>query len=240
MNSVDRQRLRNWFVVGGVGVAITTGVIVYPFLLEGAISRFGTAGVALALLILAAVSFALPGRRLLGALRSGAAPSVGIPIALVAAAATEQSVYLQLVPCFVYLTMAYLCWVSLRADDSIIERAARYLIPEAPVFIRSYCRKVTWLWAAFFFVSAVAIAGLAASGEISWWRRFTGQLVYGSMLVFSVSEFIVRKTWFRYYFYRGPIDRLWAKCFPAENTAAGRRSMQYIAEIKRASQSDAG
>jgi uncharacterized membrane protein len=220
-----------------VGVAISAGVIVYPYLLLGAISRFGSAEVALALLALAGISFALPGRRLLDALRSGAAPSVGIPVVLVVAAATEQPVYLQLVPCFVYLTLAYLFYASLRADDSIIERAARYLIPEAPEFIRSYCRKVTWLWVAFFFASSIAIATLAISGETGAWKRFTGQLVYISMLVISASEFIVRKTWFRYYFYRSPIDRLWEKWFPPENTPAGRRSMQYIASIRRMSQS---
>jgi uncharacterized membrane protein len=237
VNSVDRQRLTNWVIVGVVGVGISVGVIVYPYMLQGAITRYGITGVAGALLLLAAISFALPGRRLLDALRGGAAPSLGIPVVLAAAAATAQPVYLQLVPCFVYLTLAYLCFASLRADDSIVERAARFLIPEAPAFIRPYCRKVTWLWVAFFLISAIVIAALAVGGEVEGWKRFSGQILYVSMLTISAIEFIVRKTWFRYYFYRGPIDRLWERWFPPENTAAGRRSMQYIADIRRMSRS---
>ena len=37
---------------------------------------------------------------------------------------------------------------SLAREDSIIERGARWLVPEAPDFIRPYCRGVTWLWVA--------------------------------------------------------------------------------------------
>lgn len=232
MDSIDRQRLRNWIVVGGLSVVISVGVVVYPYALQGVILRFGVDRVALALLSLAAISFALPGRRLGSALRSGAAPSLGIPLLLAAAAATEQPVYLQLIPCIVYLTLADFFRVSLRADDSIIERAARYLVPEAPEFIRPYCRKVTRLWIAFFLGSGLAIAALAISGEFTRWELFTGRLVYALMLAVSIIEFFVRKTWFRYYFYRGPIDRLWERWFPPENTAAGRRSMQYIARVR--------
>jgi len=48
------------------------------------------------------------------------------------------------------------------------------------------------------------------------------------MLVASGVEFLVRKTWFRYYFHGGWFDRVWAKLFPAEATPEGRRSMQHI------------
>jgi hypothetical protein len=45
---------------------------------------------------------------------------------------------------------------------------------------------------------------------------------------FAAAEFLVRKTWFRYYFHGGPFERFWAWLFPAERTARGRRSLAYI------------
>jgi hypothetical protein len=57
-------------------------------------------------------------------------------------------------------------------------------------------------------------------------------------------EFFVRKTWFRYYFRNGPFERFWAQLFPAQATARGRRSMEYIeayhARIERESSSRGG
>jgi hypothetical protein len=53
------------------------------------------------------------------------------------------------------------------------------------------------------------------------------------MLLASGVEFLVRKTWFRYYFRGGPFDRLWARLFPAERTARGRRSAEAIRRYRK-------
>ena len=233
MQSIDRRRVCNRVTVGALGFSIGVGVVSYPFALAAATSRFGVSGVAAALLAFAAISFALPGRRGIEALRRGAAPSVGIPILLVAAASTGDARYLQLVPSAVYLTLAGWFYASLRSDDSIVERVARFLVPEAPDFIRAYCRKVTRLWVVFFAVSAFVIAYLALTGDESGWAFFTGKLIYALMIAASVVEFLIRKTWFRYYFRGGWFDRLWRRLFPPENTAEGRRSMQHIADYWR-------
>ena len=118
----------------------------------------------------------------------------------------------------------------LRCSEEL--RGARWLVPEAPDFVRSYCRKVTALWVGFFAGSAVLIAVLAVSGAQAWWELYTGQLVYALMMAISAVEFFVRKTWFRYYFHMGPFDRLWSTLFPAENTPQGRRSEAYIRLFK--------
>jgi hypothetical protein len=52
------------------------------------------------------------------------------------------------------------------------------------------------------------------------------------MLAITIAEFFVRKTWFRYYFHGGPFDRLWSRLFPAGDTPAGRRSMEYIERFR--------
>jgi uncharacterized membrane protein len=237
VRSPDPRRLRNWIVVGACIAAITAVVVAYPYFLKVATLRFGVSGAALALLALVAGSLAisrqlLSGPQFTGALRSGAAPTLGIPLLLLAAAFTGELVWMQLAPCLVYLTLAELFRASLRAEASIIEMGARWLVPETPDFVRSYCRKVTALWVGFFAGSAVLIAALAVSGAQAWWELYTGQLVYASMMAISAVEFFVRKTWFRYYFHMGPFDRLWSTLFPAQNTPQGRRSEAYIRLFK--------
>jgi len=228
VQSIERRRARNWIAVGALCLLLGAGAIAYPFGLQSATQRMGVPGVATVLLIVAAISTALPGRRGIRALRTRVALGVGIPILLVAAAFSGDELYLQLVPSAVYLALAGWFHASLRLGDSIVERAARFFVPEAPDFIRSYCRKVTRLWAAFFVASALLSAVLVLSGERWWWEFFTGKLVYALMFAASLIEFLVRKAWFRYYFHGGWFDRICAKLFPPENTAEGRRSMQYI------------
>jgi uncharacterized membrane protein len=228
VQSIERRRARNWISVGALCLLLGAGAVAFPFALESAVQRMGVSGVAVTLLVFAAISFALRGWRGGGMLRTGFALSVGIPLLLVAAAFSGDQIYLQLVPSAVYGTLAGWFYASLRSGASIVERAARFFVPEAPDFIRSYCRKVTGLWAAFFIASAIVAAAFALAGEQWWWEFFTGKLVYAIMLALSAIEFLVRKTWFRYYFHGGWFDRIWEKAFPPENTAQGRRSMQYI------------
>jgi len=233
MEWIDRRRARNWISVGAMTVTIAVGVVGYPYLLSAALPRFGVSRIAIALSCVVALSFAVRGRDWAEALRWRAAPSLGIAVLLAAAALSGDDLYLQLVPSAVYLTLAGWFYASLRSGDSIVERTARFLVPEAPDFIRSYCRKVTCVWVAFFAASALVIAGLAIAGARSEWAFYSGKLVYALMIAASLLEFLVRKTWFRYYFRGGWFDRLWGKLFPPENTAEGRRSMQHISDYWR-------
>jgi len=220
--------MRNWIFVGALAALIAAVVVAYPFALAAATPRLGVPGVAAVLLVIAASSLALPGRRVHETPQAGIALSVGIPALLVAAAVSGDALYLQLVPSGVYLGLAGWFRASLRSGASIVERAARFFVPEAPDFIRSYCRKVTRLWAAFFAASAILTAVFALTGNRLWWELFTGKLIYALMIAASLGEFLFRKTWFRYYFHGGCFDRVWQKIFPPENTPEGRRSMQYI------------
>jgi hypothetical protein len=52
------------------------------------------------------------------------------------------------------------------------------------------------------------------------------------MAVLSAVEFLVRKSWFRYYG-NGPVDRLLAALLPPENTWQGRRSKEYVTRMRR-------
>ena len=139
---------------------------------------------------------------------------------------------IQLLPALIYVGIGSVFLHSLLDTDSVIERAARTLEPEAPPFIRSYCRKLTVVWALLFFGNAAMICSLAFSAPWNTWLAWTTWGSWTSMGLFSGVEFLFRKSWFRYYFYLGPFDRRWAKMFPAEATARGRRSTAYIARMR--------
>jgi uncharacterized membrane protein len=226
------ERRRNWVVVTALGVAIGVVVIAYPYALEGAVSRFGVRTVAAGLCALAVAGLLAPRGSVASLSRTGTTPTLLFPLLLGLAALTGSRTWLMLVPALVYVTLAAVFAASLRGEDSLIERGARYLAPDVPDFIRPYCRKVTAVWVAFFLASALAIGVLAVADAPDWWRVYSGGAVYGLMLAITIAEFFVRKTWFRYYFHGGPFDRLWSRLFPAGDTPAGRRSMEYIERFR--------
>jgi len=212
-------------------VATGIGVLAYPYLVERLIARFGVPASCGALLAVSVVSIALR-RRGNRELEVPAWPGLAIAAVLGLGAIGGHRDALLLIPAVVYLGLADLFRRSLAREDSIIERVARWIVPEAPDFIRGYCRGVSWLWAALLAASAVVIAGLALTGSAGAWRAVTGWGIYAVMLGVSGLEFFVRKTWFRYYFHGGPFDRFWSSLFPAENTERGRRSAEYIRRFR--------
>jgi len=151
-------------------------LLVYPLAIDAALARFGVRPTAAALLALALLGGASPLRRVSG--RRIDFPRVpGFPAALsgllAAALLLGDLRCLLLLPAAVYLWLALLAAASLREPPSLIERAALFLQPRAPDFIRPYCRKVTALWCAMFAATAVAIAWLVASGDDAARRAFS-------------------------------------------------------------------
>jgi|GEM_PF-1431418 len=238
--------------------------IVYPWAVDLVLERLGTRATAAALLAITALTL-IPARRLLRGRRDQhglRSTDPGSPFAdrpgagrrtiatlcfgatLAGAVLLDDGRFLRLLPAFVYLGMAVHCVGSARSEQSIIERGVRFIIPEAPDFIRSYCRVLTGLWGGFFLLTAAAIAVFAFTMPPERWRAMMGRDVWLAMAIVMVLEFFVRKTWFRYYFRNGPFERFWAQLFPAEATARGRRSLEYIAayhaRIAREASSDGG
>jgi uncharacterized membrane protein len=195
-----------------------------PWVLDAAQRRLGTRGLALLLLGGVALTLVLRGPAA-DARRVAAAGLAGL---LALGVATGDVRFLRLVPAGVYLGLALLFAASLRGPGSLIEAAARWLVPEAPDFIRGYCRGVTLLWVCFFLASAVVIGWLAVAGSAAAWLAASSREVWLAMGALTALEFLFRKTWFRYYFRGGPFERLWSRLFPAERTARGRRSLAAI------------
>jgi uncharacterized membrane protein len=149
------------------------------------------------------------------------------------AAITNSELPLRLLPAFVNATLAVIFLQSLNQEQSMIEFGARIIEPRLPDFTRAYCRLSTGIWAFFFIVSSVVIVWLAVFGPEALWDRFTTRNYFIVMIVLNVIEFLARKIYFRHYD-GGPLDPAFAAVFPAENTAAGRRSAAYIAEERAA------
>lgn len=208
---------------GAAGLAVA---VVYPWAIDFVLERIGVR--ATALLLLAVAALPLAARE--SGLAHGRVAAVGFVTILAAAALWGDGRALRLLPAWVYVGLAVFCLENTRSPESIIEQGVRRVIPEAPEFIRGYCRVLTGLWGGFFGLTAVTIAGLALFGTPERWRLFTSRDVWLAMALVMAVEFFVRKTWFRYYFWNGPFERFWSRRFPAEATARGRRSLAYIEE----------
>ncbi len=209
-------------------VTAVAGIVAWPLLATDAFARVGARGVGVALAAGGALSL-LAARALspLGA-ALGAPPGVALVALGAAAAATGERLPLLLVPSWAYGVVAWLFWRSLAGGSSLIERFVQRVHPYAPDFIGPYCRKVTAAWAVFLAASGAALAGLAVAAPLAWWEGFTTWVVLPLVAAGSVVEYLIRKTWFRYYPYGGPVDRLFSAFFPAEATEMGRRSQAYI------------
>jgi hypothetical protein len=231
-----------------LGLAGLSLAVVYPLAIDALLEHLGTRATAGTLLAIAALTL-VPARRPLRGRsdRSGMHPSEpGIPLArgqgmgrsrvaslcfivtLVCAILLDDRHFLRLLPAWVYIGMALYCLENARSEQSIIEQGVRWVIPEAPGFIRGYCRVLTGLWGGFFLLTAATIAVSAFAMPPERWRILMSRDIWFAMAGVMGIEFFVRKTWFRYYFRNGPFERFWARLFPAEATARGRRSMEYI------------
>jgi hypothetical protein len=150
------------------------------------------------------------------------------------AAATQDALYLRLVPAAIQSLIAALFVVSLRGGGSIFYDAARSLHPYAPDFIAPYCRKSTAVFAGVFALQGVAALWLAFHPPAAGWGTATGMWIWTPVIAASLVDWAIRKWWFRY-FGPGPLDQLLKRVLPPENTEAGRRSLDYIRRMRASS-----
>ena len=201
--------------------------LAYPFIVYFAYRRFDTRAAGGLLLGLLAVSLALrirgPAAEIWRLLRQ----HLGLVLLIGLAIVTGERVVLLLLPMAVSLFLLGTFGWSLRVGPPIIERFARLVDPDLPDFCVPYCRKVTIVWCGFLAFNALCAALLAVVGPFEWWALYTGFIAYLLLGTLFAAEFILRKLWFR--FYRdGLADRVFARLFPAERTANGRRSLAYV------------
>jgi uncharacterized membrane protein len=200
--------------------------LLWPLALGRAASALGPRGLAGALVLVSAFSFALTRSALPRELRLGPAAQLALLALSAFAAVKGDEAPLRLVPAWVQLAVASVFWRSLRAGPPVIERAVFWIQPFAPDFIRGYCRTETRLWGALFAANGVAIAALALFAAPETWRAFASAGCWVVVVAVSVFDFTFRKLYFRLYG-NGPLDRLLERVFPPERTEMGRRANAY-------------
>ncbi len=206
---------------------LALGAMLYPVVVRRLADHFGVR-------IIAAI-FAVAGG--LSVLR---APERGSRMLRAAAAAVPASAVitgtlapLLWVPAILYANLALLFRASLSTPEPLVMRAARAIQPAVPDFVAPYCRRVTALWSMVFAANAIVLAIAPWILAPAAWERVAGYGVWTWMGAITIVEFLVRKTYFRNYWYRGPFERFWSRLFPAEATPMGRRSAEYIRETRR-------
>jgi uncharacterized membrane protein len=235
-----------WILVASMAAmfALVSAVLLYPLFAGSVLDRYGPRAAGSLLSIAGVVSLAWRRWRTHGGPRGeldlGPAPAAGIAVLGAAAALLDHRLPLQLVATWCYLFVGALFIKSLARDASLIERFVQLIHPYAPDFVGPYCRKLTAGWGIFLAGHGVVLAALALAARPEWWQSYTRYVVVPMMLGGSLVEYVIRKTWFRYYPYGGPIDRLFSTFFPAENTEMGRRSHAYILARRRQLARDLG
>lgn len=205
--------------------------IVYPVAAERALATWGPRAVALGVLAVGLLS-------VLGLRRRRGLPGLGpfaraLLLALpVLAVLTGSALPLRLVPAAIQTSVAAIFLLSLRGGSSILREAARRIHPYAPDFINPYCRRATSAFAALFVLQAVVLGLYAVRPPAHGWAQQASALVWGPIAAATALEWLVRKALFRYYG-DGPVDRLLSALMPPENTARGRRSLEYIRGMRR-------
>jgi uncharacterized membrane protein len=203
--------------------------LAFPLFAVWALEAFGARAAGAGLFALGLAGYALSLRGAGAARVPGFGPG---PRALLLAlpglaALSGDARFLQLVPAAIEALLCAVFLGSLAGGGSILQKAALTLEPYAPDFIAPYCRKATLAFAALFTVQAIALVGLALAAPGPGWAARASLLVWGPTLLATALEFAVRKAWFRHYG-DGPVDRALRKLMPPENTARGRRSLDYI------------
>jgi uncharacterized membrane protein len=206
--------------------------LAYPLVIYLAYSRLGTRGLGALLLVLYAVSLAIRLRGSAADIWSLVRRHLGLALLIGLAIASGNRTLLLLLPVFVSLYLLWTFATSLRDGPPIIERFARLVEDDLPDFTLPYCRKITVVWCVFLALNAALVLVLALAAPLEWWALYTGLVFYLLMGALIAGEFVTRKLWFRYY-QDGFADRLFARAFPPERTANGRRSLAYQAERLR-------
>lgn len=224
-------------VVGLIATLVAALILVFPQIFDILVERVGVRGIAVAgglwWLLSLGMARVTGIRRFLPVLVS-AVLVVGIPALLAAAAFSDSRAPLKLIPPLVHLYLALFFFTSIKGGDSLIYQGARFLVPEVPSFIAPYCRVTTACWGVFFLLSALGVASLSLFGSDESWRLASGSGFVSLIGILSVIEFLIRKTWFRYYFRGHIFDRVWSRWFPAEATPRGRQSLEVIRQFREA------
>lgn len=162
--------------------------LAYPLLVLAVLPRYGARGLGVLLLAVVAIrwltgSVSGPRERWLAGL---AAAFAALLIAV------DGPRLALLYPSGMSLAMAAAFALSIRAEQTLIERFAALAGDPVPPEARGYARALTWVWAGFLTANALVAAALAWRAPLLWWTWYTAAISYGLMGLLVVGELGVR------------------------------------------------
>lgn len=83
--------------------------------------------------------------------------------------------------------------LSLVYGPPLAERFARLRDPDLPDIAVRYTRKVTQVWAGFFFANSLVVTALNLWAPLSWWTLYTGLISYGLIGLLFAVEWLIRQ-----------------------------------------------
>ncbi len=189
-------------------------VLAYPLLTYAALQRTSPRAIALCgLALLAARSLLMRRENWLGYARIWAAPAASLAIVFAASAIWNDPLSLLIAPALGSLALLATFGRSLRERESIVEAIARVQLGVLTKEEARYCRRVTWIWCAFFFVNGTVALGLARWGTIEVWALYTGFVAYLLVGTLFSAEYVYRQWRFRRYL-GAPTDVIFRRLFP--------------------------
>lgn len=189
-------------------------VLAYPVLIYFALGLAPPRVVALCALALLGARLALvaPGR-LAEYARLARIPAAAFAGASLVSAVWNDPVSLLLTPALVSFALLLAFGLSFRKPETVIESFARAQLGSLATEERSYCRRVTAVWCAFFLVNGTLACQLALAGPKETWALYTGCLAYVLMGLLFACEFVYRQWRFRRYL-GAPTDVVFRRIFP--------------------------
>jgi uncharacterized membrane protein len=201
-----------------VAATAAAAAVAYPVLIYVGLTRWSVRAVSLAIASAAVVSAATrmadaPTRR---RLRGVLAVPVCVVSLAVASAALDDPTFVLATPVLISGALLASFAVTLRAGSTpMIERFARLRHAELSAEEVAWCRRLTWVWCAFFVVNGVTALALAVAAPLAWWTLYTGGIAYALIGALAGVELIARKRRFQR-FDAGPVDRVLARWLAQE------------------------
>jgi uncharacterized membrane protein len=174
-------------------VVIAIATAIYPFIVYTGLNQLGPVVLSLALFVLLLARVILRG--------DFRKPEQSIQLLLVGslcliASLLESEALLRYYPVLMSVGFSFFFAISLRAENSLIERFASIVKKDIEPHQRLYMRGLTKVWVALLLVNAVVAAYSACCVSLKLWALYNGVIIYVVFGVFSFCEVVYR------YFYR--------------------------------------
>jgi uncharacterized membrane protein len=194
-------------------VAVWMILLMYPIAVYFGLTRWSVREVAALLVVLFVPLMAWRWSRGASQLGTvGSALPAGVAALLITGLLVDDQRFVLAMPVLINAWLFVAFGASL-SGVPVIERLARLQSPELSSQQLRYCRRVTQIWAAFFFLNGVITGILAIFASTRWWALYTGLIAYAFVGLLGATEFLVRRYLFRE-FGSGVHDRVLQKVLP--------------------------